>query len=74
MTNDNLKGIFTLVLTGVGYISYIWPAMHAAFNPITFWQKLVMFFTVDMLSLVLTLVVAAAFFEGVDKVYKALTN
>jgi len=74
MTKDNIKGVFTLVLAGIGYISYVWPAMHAAFNPITFWQKLAMFFTMDVITLIMTVILASAIVEGLNRVYDLLTK
>lgn len=69
MTNNNLKGILTLVLSVLGYIYYVLPSMYTSFNPITFWQKLIMFFTIDLISLVATLIVVAAVVEGLNKIY-----
>ncbi len=74
MTNEDVKGVLALVFTVLGYSYYVFPAMHAAFNPITFWQKLVMFFTLDILSIVLTLIVVIVLIEGLNKVYELITR
>jgi hypothetical protein len=74
MTNENTKSFITLVLTALGYIYYVFPTMHESFNPITFWQKLTMFFTMDILSLVGTLIVAAGTIEVLNKIYEKLTK
>ncbi len=74
MTNENTKGMLTIVFAGVGYAYAIFPAIHAAFNPITFWQKLVMFFTLDLLTLGLTLIMAAAIIEGLNRLCEILTS
>ena len=74
MTNEDTKGILTLVLTALGYVYYVFPVMHELFNPITFWQKLIMFFTMDILSLVGMLIVAAGIVGGLNSLYEKLTE
>jgi len=71
---ENIKGIVTLVLTVLGYVYYVFPTMHELFNPITFWQKLTMFFTLDILSLVGTVIVAAGIVSVLNKIYEELTK
>jgi len=69
---ENTKGIVTLVLTALGYIYYVFPTMHELFNPITFWQKLMMFFTLDILSLVGTVIVAAGIVAVLNSLYEKI--
>ena len=69
---ENIKGIVTLVLTVLGYVYYVFPTMHELFNPITFWQKLTMFFTLDILSLVGTVIVAAGIVAVLNSLYEKL--
>lgn len=69
-----MREVLTVALSILGYIYYVFPTMHAIFNPITFWQKLVMLFTIDLLSIMMTLMIVAIIFEGLNKIHEVLTN
>lgn len=69
---NSMRVILIAVVTYIPYIYYVFPGMHAAFDPITFWQKLVMFFTIDLLSLLLTVAVANTIVTLVSDVFNWL--
>ncbi len=72
MSNENVNGLMIIVLTVLGYTYYVFPYIHTMFNPITFWQKLAMFFTIDITTLVLTLILSAIVVGGLNKIYEIL--
>ena len=73
MSNDNIKGVSIILLTILGYIYYIYPIMHNIFDPITFWQKLAMLFTLDILSFVFTMVIASLIVGVINMIWETFT-
>ena len=74
MSNDNIKGVSIILLTILGYIYYIYPIMHNIFDPITFWQKLAMLFTLDILSFVFTMVIASLIVGVINMIWETFTG
>lgn len=72
MSNNNVKGVSTILLAILGYVYYIFPTIHRIFNPTTFWQKLTMLFTLDIISFIFAIVIAGLIVGMINMIYETL--